>query len=99
LNSRAALVGVVSTPRRPVPVVRAVLAVAREKHVTASAAGLACDAFGSPVPLGLLASAVVSLLGEFGPVARALERVTGVGAAQFEVTFERVAADESWLPG
>jgi len=73
--------------------------VAREEPVTASAAGLAYDAFGSLVPLGLVAFAVVSHLGEFGPVARAFELVTGVGAAQFEATFERVAADESWLPG
>ena len=82
-----------STQRRPVPVAPAVFAVAREEHVTAGADGLAYYALGSLVPLGPLAFAPGSVPGQFGSVARALELVTGVGAARFEATFERVAAE------
>ncbi|WP_380678272.1 YihY/virulence factor BrkB family protein [Salinigranum sp. GCM10025319] len=76
--------------RRVSVVVRATLAVVREKHVTASAASLAYYAFNSLVPLLVLLYAAITTFGTTLAVARALELVSGIGAAEFETTISRI---------
>ena len=77
----------------PVGLIRAVLAVARERHVTSDAAAVAYYGFNSLVPLLLLGFVVVTLLERFALLARLLQAATGVGAAEYEALFRRIGAD------
>ena len=70
---------------------RATVAVVRERHVTASAASLAYYAFNSLVPLMVLLYAAITTFGTTLAVARALELVTGIGAAEFETAISRIS--------
>ena len=74
-------------------VVRQTIAVVREKHVTADAAGLAYYAFNSLVPLAVLLYAAFTTFGTGDVVAHGLELVTGVAAADLEAAVGRVSGD------
>lgn len=65
-------------------VIRSTVAVVRERHVTADAAGLAYYAFNSLVPLLVLAYAALTTFGTVPALAHALELMTGVSAGEFE---------------
>lgn len=69
---------------------RSTVAVVREKHVTADAAGLAYYAFSSLVPLLVLLYAALTTFGTPLALARALELVTGVGAREFETVLSQM---------
>ena len=78
---------------RSLAVARATVAVVREKHVAADAAGLAYYAFSSLVPLLVLAYAALTTFGTALVLAQALELVTGVGAGEIEAVISRLGGD------
>lgn len=75
---------------RSLAVARSTVAVVREKHVTADAAGLAYYAFNSLVPLLVLVYAALTTFSTPRTLARALELVSGVSAGEFETVLSQV---------
>ena len=72
---------------------KAVVAVARERQISITAAGLAFYAFNSFIPIALLLVIGISAVEGLGAAASALEFVSGVDADQVEVTLQEVTED------
>lgn len=72
-----------------------VLAVSREKHVTAAAASIAYYAFNSLVPLLLVLFAALTAYGPVQAVLPAVELLTGVSVVEFRAIVERLGARTS----
>ncbi|WP_254536113.1 YihY/virulence factor BrkB family protein [Halomarina litorea] len=65
-------------------VARTAVTVAREQQVTVAAASLGYHAFNTLIPLTLFAVIALSLLGQFGLAARAVEALVGISAGGVE---------------